>query len=99
MPVLSSTQTSGLSSIEYNVSSYEPSYIDEPGATRDKREAEKARQKERDDHHYRKRQVKNLEFWKNQREIAGGVEPSSREEHYQRKIDKLDGTAGECRIS
>lgn len=95
----SSTHTSGLSSIGYSVSLDEPSHSEGCAAKGGEREAEEARQKERDDYDYRKRQVENLEFWKYQREMAGGVNPSSREDHYQRKIDKHDGSSDECRIS
>jgi hypothetical protein len=96
--IKSSTHTSDLSSIGYSVSSHEPSFIEEWTVRQGEREAEEARQKERDD--YRGRQVEKLEFWKYQREMAGGgVEPSDREDRYQSKIDKHDGSSSECRIS
>lgn len=80
-----------------SVSPHKPSPIEEWVARQDEREEEEAKQKERND--YRGRQVQNYEFWKYQREMAGGVEPSEREDHYQRKINKHDGSSGECRIS
>ncbi|MBP6919002.1 MAG: HEAT repeat domain-containing protein [Legionellaceae bacterium] len=80
-----------------SVSPHKPSPIEEWVARQDEREEEEAKQKERYD--YRGRQVEKLEFWKYQREMAGGDKPSEREDHYQRKINEHDGTSSECRVS
>jgi len=80
-----------------SVAPHKPSIIEEYVARQEERDEEERRQHERDD--TRKKLIKEQEFYKYQREMAGGVEPSESEVNYQRQINKLDGSSDGCRIS